>query len=189
MKKILILILLSISYESFSSEISTLEFSSSYLTHHYSKLNADRFANQVSEDGRTINNRLYALTFSSKEIGSDTYSSFSIFGGQDSIGSPMHGFLFTGGFGEVNKTGLQIGAIWGMYFYDEDAWREKFHDRVAQTPSWLVATYGEQFNGINMVFGVELNLVLSLSDSVFIKFKNNFTPMLSNHSVGLGFSY
>ena len=170
------------------SNYKTLEFSSSFLTHHYSHLNADRFSNQVSADGRTINNPLYAMTYSWSER-RRTYGSFTLFGGQDSIGSPMQGFMTSAGFGDIHSSGLQLGFIWGMYFYDESAWEERFSDRPEKTPSWLYAYYGDQWRGINMIFGLELNLKLDITDSVFIKFRNNFTPMISNHSVGIGFEF
>jgi hypothetical protein len=190
MKSIILVILLFFSMNSFGrKEIHSFEILSSYRTHHYSKLNADRFANKVSADGRTINNPLYAISFLSQYTDSLAYSSFSLFGGQDSIGSPMYGFLLSGGLGSIKGTGLQFGPIWGLYFYDEQAWRDTFSDRAERTPSWLVAYYGEEYNGINMVFGVELNLQIELSENVHLKFKNNFTPMISNHSIGLGFNY
>ena len=170
------------------SNYKTLEFSSSFLTHHYSYLNADRFANQVSADGRTINNPLYGMTYTWSEK-RETYGSFSVFGGEDSIGSPMHGIMTSAGFGDIHSSGVQFGAVWGLYFYDEDAWEELFYDREAKTPSWLYAYYGDQFRGVNMIFGIELNLKLDITDSVFIKFRNTFTPMISNHSVGLGFEF
>ena len=176
--------LLNISYAETNFELGT-----SFLTHHYSDLNADRFANKVSQDGRTIDNPLYSMTWVWQDKGESDYGSFSLYSGEDSIGSPMNGFLLTKGLGYIDRTSLQLGFIWGMYFYDENAWREKFYDRTAQTPSWLVATYGEQWNGINMIFGLELNLQIQLSESVYVRLKNNITPMISNHSFALGFNF
>lgn len=187
-KKIVIIFSLLISLNLFSQE-KAFEFSSSFVTHHYSKLNADRFENKISGDGRTINNPLYAISFLKQVQDSNSYTSTTIFSGKDSINSPMTGFLLTRGVGSINQSSLHLGLIWGLYFYDESAWRQKFKDRKEKTPSWLVASYGEQFNGINMVFGVEVNYQIKLSDKVYFKIKNNLTPMISNHSIGIGFNF
>lgn len=189
MKKLIITILYVIFTINIVYAETNFEIGSSFLTHHYSDLNADRFANKVSQDGRTINNPLYSLSWVWQDKGDSDYSSFTLYSGEDSIGSPMNGFLLTKGLGYTDRTSLQLGFIWGMYFYDENAWREKFYDREAQTPSWLVASYGEQWNGVNMVFGLELNLQVQVSDSVYVRLKNNITPMISNHSFALGFNF
>lgn len=174
--------------EAFADKYNTFELSSSVLTHHYSMLNADRFVNKVSADGRTINNPLYAMTFSWADD-RDSYGSFSLYGGEDSIGSEMGGFLFTAGLGDIKGGGIHLGAIWGMYFYDEDAWEEKFHDRLSQTPSWLYAYYGDQYRGMNMVFGLELNAQVQISEGFYFKIRNAITPVIWNTSVGLGWNY
>ena len=170
------------------SKFKTLELSSSFLTHHFSQLNADRFENPVSEDGRTINNPLYGFTYSYSD-NTDFYNSFTLFSGEDSIGSPMQGFSFTGGFGDITSSTVQFGWVWGMYFYDESAWEERFADREAQTPSWLYAYYVEQWRGVNMIFGLELNFKFDITDHTFIKIRNTVTPMISNHSLSIGFEF
>ena len=59
------------------SQEKSFEFNSALLTHHFSKLNADKYENKVSKDGRTINNKLYSLTLSESEEG--VYSSTNFF--------------------------------------------------------------------------------------------------------------
>lgn len=170
-----------------SKESHSFELSSAFLTHHFSHINADRFANKVSKDGRTINNPLYSLSFLSGD--KKSYGSFNLYGGQDSIGSPMHGFMLSKGIGAIDESGVQIGGIWGLYFYNEKNWEKKFHDRPEQTPSWLRATYGDSFRGVNMIIGLEINAQLMITEGAYLKLRNVITPMITIHSIGIGFNY
>ena len=166
---------------------STIEFSSSFITHHFYKDNADRFENKISYDGRTIANPLYGVSLTWGN--NDKYNSLSLFSGEDSIGSPMNGFMLSTGWGSLQQSNLHLGVIWGLYFYEEEAWEERYYDRTNKTPSWLHSTYGEEYRGINMIFGIELNYQIQLSNNHFVKFRNTFTPLISNHSIALGFNF
>jgi hypothetical protein len=165
-----------------------IEFSSAFRTHHFSDVNADLYKNKVSADGKTIDNPLYSVTML-WELSPISYSSLSLYGGEDSIGSPMYGFMTSAGLGSINSTSFQFGGILGAYFYDESAWEDRFEGRDIQTPSWLYVTYGSRFKGVNVIVGIEFNGQIQISESSYIKIKNVITPLITISSFGIGFNY
>ena len=171
---------------SFSLFGESLEVGYSLYTYHWSSYNADLFRNEVSDDGRLINNKLFALTYRGKDRDGQVRG-FSIFAGEDSIGSIMIGgsrnFLLGG---DINETGFIFNGIVGAYYFDQTAWTARFKDRDIDTPSYLTYLTGIP---INIVLGFQLNYQIKLGDTVFIKLTNTITPLITNHAVSIGNSF
>ena len=195
-KYFIFLISFCISNSSLSKEtIYTLDLTNSLYNYHYSKSNAEKYENKVSEDGRLINNPLYGITLSwQHKKNPKKFKSFSIFSGKDSIDSDMNGFSFTWGRGSLKESGWQYGFIWGLYFYDEDVWEERYlkvknGKATTSSPSWLRTKINEDIRGVNMILGLELKRQWKINDTILLKSKNVITPQIINISVAVGFNF
>lgn len=159
----------------------SFSFGYSMLTHHWSTTGSDRFANKASKDGRTIKNPMYSIGFTQQE--KYDYTTNSVFVGSDSIGSPIVGFSRTNGKEEGI---IQLGVIYGLYLYDQKQWDKVYADQKYKSPSYL-SSFG--ISNVNIILGVELNLKFDLGSSAYFQIRNVVTPILTNHSLNLGFYY
>lgn len=160
---------------------STIEFNYSLYTYHFTNPQGvgGKFENKVSKDGRLINNPIYGISFR-EEVSADAYRSNYFFGGVDSIGSPIYGYIRTTGF--ITSWYTYLGFAYGGYYMNTKPWVKK----GIQHTNMLELSPG---SGIVPIIGIEISQKIPLGAGIFLKINNLFTPFLSNHNVGLGWEY
>lgn len=156
-----------------------------FLTHHFSSVGSDKFDNKVSNDGKTIKNPLIGLEFSKNYKKSS--DKWVLFGGEDSIGSPMFGVYKGYGFQKISNKGFHGNFLLGMYFFDQRQWDKRYADSDIRTPSLITGYLG--IENVNIIIGIELNYHIPLGKKSFIKINNIITPLVTNHGVGIVFEF
>lgn len=160
----------------------------SFLTHHWYNTGAERFANKISDDGKTIGNSLVSFEYIRQKHKNkdDKYQKLVVFGGEDSIGTAMGGFYYSHGATKYTMNGFNVGTLIGMYFFDQDKWTERYHDTSNNSPSFL---HEMGVHNVNIIIGLEINYHIKIDDQMFFKINNVITPMITNHGVGIGWRY
>lgn len=160
---------------------SQIEFNHSLYTYHFTNPGdvGLKFENKVSKDGRLINNPVYGVSFR-EDVSEEAYRSNYFFGGVDSIGSPIYGYMRTTGF--ILPSLTYIGFAYGGYYMNSKPWLKK---GIQHTNMLEVSSSG----GIVPIFGIELSQKIPLGGGVFLKINNLITPFISNHNVGIGWEY
>lgn len=150
----------------------------SLYTYHFTNPDnvGDKFENKVSKDGRLINNNLYGLVIRDT-VDNEAYSSHYFFGGVDSVGSPIYGYLRSMGF--ILPTYTYLGFAFGGYWMENKTWEKK---QIDHTNGIKIS----KTNSIVPVVGIEISQKIPLGGGLFLKINNLISPVLSNHSVGLG---
>lgn len=173
MNKILFLALMMIS--SIASAEYSLELIGGGLTYHVIDNGAaSQFSNKLSNDGRLIYSPTIGLKILNRP-GDYSYKSAAIFRGLNSVGSPM-----TGG---ILATGLAIGPfnlgfVIGGYVQNN----EDFRARGIQPYSVFGNT-----NAFVPIAGVEGNVRIPLGEKTYLGINNILTPIITNHSLSLGY--
>lgn len=130
------------------------------------------FVNKVSNDGKLINNALYGIRFN--ERFDNSYRVYTLFHGENTIGEPMRGFSYSSL--KMLKY-VDLGFIIGAYMQDNDKYVQKGIDnfRLTNGP-----------NGLVPIIGLEVNMPVMLSRTIYLKLNNIITPILTNHSLSFG---
>jgi hypothetical protein len=124
-----------------------------------------QFSNKLNSDGSLIANALYGVKYTSyNEI---IYSSYTLFGGANSIGAPMGGAIYSYG---VELDRLDVGFVGGGYFQD----------------SSLFLARGIETTNFMPLLGVEVNYKIPLSEKTFIKINNLISVLVYNLSCSIG---
>lgn len=178
--KILICIL--ISFLTFSDEFQIL---SNYRTNHWSSFGADRFENKKNKSGKLIANPIYGISILEKK--DDSFLKRMVFVGKDSINTDMFGFAKVNGWHKYNDFGLNVGSIFGLYFFDQKKWDKKYDGERLKTPSIITATTG--IKNVNIILGINLDLSIPVTNKIRLKFDNVITPMITTHSFAITFDF
>jgi hypothetical protein len=134
------------------------------------------FAHKVSNDGTLIANPLGAYRLIKNEDGG-WYESRGLFGGENSIGEAMVGGMASQGF---EFSHMRLGIAAGGYFQDN----QKFRDRNVEPFS---INLGSRY-GLTPLLGVEFQINMPISGSTYLTIYNLVTPILTNTTIGLGWS-
>jgi hypothetical protein len=111
---------------------------------------------------------------------SEFYTSDAFFIGENSVGTLMSGYMGASGV-YLNKY-TQFGAIYGAYAQDNTEFmRRGIYNCMAWFPESKIS--------VIPIFGVEVNFKVNLSDKVFIKLNNVITPVVTNHTISIGFEF
>lgn len=106
------------------------------------------------------------------------YESLAVFTGNDSVGGQIGGVKASKG---VKLGNVYLGFVVGAYEQDDN----KF-DKVGLIP-FQIAKAGS--TGIVPIIGGEVNYKIGLYRDMFMKINNIITPVLTNTTLSLGFSY
>lgn len=138
------------------------------------------FINKIGDNGKLIYNSLLGVRFVSEDGDwvdhAKTYYTVALFTGDNSVGQTM-----TGGYGsygyKVFHNLVYIGGALGAYTQP-----------VSETnPTTL---YDKVLNsGITPIMGIELDIKVPVTEQTYLKLHNLITPILSNSSIGLGYSF
>lgn len=157
------------------AENNSEEFLMGSLTYHFFNFGSgEKFSNKLDSNGTLITNPLLGyrnVIFDEP----NNYYSWTIFGGQNSIGQPMGGGAFSMGVG--NRSG-RFGLVAGGYLQDNT----KFYDRGLTV---LNVPIGDHL-AIAPVVGWELALNFDLSPRCYWTFYNLLTPALYTSALGIG---
>ena len=135
------------------------------------------YSHQLSHDGRLIYTPLIGLK--KTHISPDgTYHSFALFTADNSIGSPIYGFM--GGVGVEFFKMMQAGFVGGGYIQNN----EDFYAQGIVPYSMFGDT-----NAFVPLLGLEINFKFYTSDTVFVGFNNIITPIITNHSISVGLRF
>lgn len=156
----------------------TIEFPVGALTWHYPfdfyRGSAPNFKIALSSDGLLIFNPMVGMCITSET--NRWYIALTTFFGDNSIGSPMAGFL--GAAGVRPWPWLYCGLVAGMYIQSDAVYRANH-----LTPWPLVI--GD--NDVVPLAGVEINVRTDLTDHLFLKSRLIVTPVIANYSFSVGF--
>ena len=132
--------------------------------------------NKLSKDGSLIDNPLFGVRLTdTKGI---AYDSVAVFGGENSIGKQMGGAMYSTGY-VVNK--WDVGLVVGAYLQNTN----DFYNSGLQP--FRVGTEGP--NDICPIIGAEFNYKIDLSDNMYLKINNVITPVITNNSLSLGYTF
>lgn len=183
MKRIIkILFFLNVCLTSYADEFQIM---SNYRTNHWSSFGADKFENKKNKSGKLIANPIYGISILKKNV--DTFEKHMFFLGKDSINTDMAGFAKVNGWHEYNDFGLNIGTIFGLYFFDQNKWDKKYEGERVKTPSIITATTG--IENVNLIFGLNIDLSIPITKKIKFKFDNVITPMITTHSFAITFDF
>lgn len=148
-----------------------LELVTGSYTYHYigDKSAARHYDNKASNDGNLIANPLLGLKLT--DTYEDEYTSATIFGGENSLGNPMGGLLFS--VGNVINTNFRIGLAFGGYFQDQDEFDK------------LQITNPANIGDFMPVAGMEANFRINFNDW-FIGQNNIISIGIINHTLSIG---
>jgi len=134
------------------------------------------FSNKVSSDGRLIANPLFGITYGHND--GRLFSSITGFLGEDSLGDLMEGAIYERGY---QFKWLQLGLAGGGYIQNDVPYH---NDNIA--PFRLLEVDGL---GLVPVVGAAVNLHFHINDRTYVFVNNVLTPVITNTTVGLGFSF
>ena len=137
---------------------------------------AQAFSNKLSPDGRLINNPIYGIQYVTES--DSLYETIGIFSGDDSVGDPILGMKYSTGY-KYNHwyLGLVLGA------YEQSTMG--FTNRGIQP--FEFAQIGDV--GIVPLIGGEVNYRVNLSQSMYVKLNNLISPIITNTTISLGYSF
>lgn len=177
-----ILLCIIISFLSFADEF---QFLSNYRTNHWSSFGADRFENKKNKSGKLIANPIYGISILEKK--DDSFFKRMVFVGKDSINTDMFGFAKVNGWHKYNDFGVNVGSIFGLYFFDQRKWDKKYDGERLKTPSIITATTG--IENVNIILGINIDISIPVTDKIRLKFDNVITPMITTHSFAITFDF
>lgn len=153
---------------------SHLELVGGSITYHLST-NPDSIhnAHKISSDGALIANPLIGLRYVHEDL--FLYYSVTVFGGENSPGYPMYGAM--GSIG-ITLSNIYLGGIAGGYLQNTAQFLQSH-----QIPFKLFTIGNSDFVPL---LGVELSYRFDLSDNVYLKLNNIFTPVLFNSTFSIG---
>ena len=134
---------------------------------------SNSYSNKVLNDGRLIANPMLGLTLVNDN--GHTFSSYTGFTGEDSVGSSMLGGLYETGY-DVGP--IQLGIALGVYAQDDSEFVSK-----GVNPYQAV-----QIGNIGLVpiGGAAMNCKVPLTDSTYLKVNNLISPIITNTSLSYG---
>jgi hypothetical protein len=144
------------------------------LTPHFGKTKKN-YCNQWNDSG-IIYNQSHYITIASGNW------AFTAFEGEDSICSPIDGFMFH--YGLHFRERMDVSFIFGRYLYNHDNWVE--HARNTPEDIDAPAPVRASIDGHRFipVVGIQVGLHLIRSRSGFSLVLNNvLTPVITNHSL------
>ena len=124
-----------------------------------------QFSNKLNGDGSLIFNQLYGLKYTKQD--DIFYSSYSLFGGNNSIAEPMGGALYSFGI-EVDHIDLGIAA--GGYLQDASLFQQRGIDTTSFMP----------------ILGFECNYKIDVGRKYFVKINNLLSVLMYNLSASIG---
>lgn len=135
------------------------------------------YSHKLSDDGRLIYTPTIGLkkTFIDKDY---MYHSLAAFHSENSIGSPVWGVM--GGVGVHMFDFFNLGLAYGGYVQN--------NNDFANTGIKPYSLAGNT-NAFVPLFGFEANFRFDTSDVMFLGFNNLVTPVITNHSLSLGWRY
>jgi hypothetical protein len=147
------------------------------LTYHLLDLGtSDYYSNKLTKNGRLLNNPMFGLAYT--EHASVFFVTQTVFGGSNSVGKQMAGFLYTEG---IEISGLQVGITYGGYEQES-----KYYDNLGLNSFRVV-----NISGIDLVpvLGLQVNYKIKLSDDYYLKLNNLIDPVLFNTTLSFGRSF
>lgn len=134
-----------------------------------------KFSHKINNNG-LISNPIISLRFTNAD--EDCYDSFTLFGGQNSVGSSMGGVM--GGTGFYLNKNIQTGLVYGGYLQDVTEFNRR---------GMASSFFDNGRIGFVPVLGGEINFKVKVSDRVFIKQNNTISPFVTNHSISVGVEF
>lgn len=159
------------------NSVADVEVVGGSLTYHlidYS--NAVQYSNKLSNDGRLIDNPILGIQYVKESR--LTYESIGVFTGENSIGKDILGLKLSTG---EKMSNLYLGVVIGAYEQSTKSFRDK------NIVPFQVGQVGDV--GIVPLVGVELNYKIKVANKIYVKINNVVTPILTNSTISLGFSY
>jgi|ERR1035437_440174 hypothetical protein len=136
---------------------------------------SNKFQNQVSPDGRLIDNFLIGFSHID-ENNEHEYFSYTLFTGENSLAKPIGGFKLSTG---KTDGGLYIGIVTGAYFQNNRDFTDQDINGVLTSVDW-------HSTGLVPIVGMEINYVLFHIGDIYLKLNNILTPVLTNHTFSIG---
>lgn len=146
----------------------------SLTTHWFTFGASEHFSNKLTDSGNLIFNPMIGyrrVIFDSP----NSYHSWLIFGGENSIGEAMEGGAASVGIGDKY---LRIGMIAGTYLQDE----QKFYDRGIQT----IGVQVHDTMVLTPIIGLEVVYNIDLSPRTYFTINSLLAPTLYTAAVGIG---
>jgi hypothetical protein len=176
MYKYLATIMLLVSSAS-AAELSVL--TGSY-TYHLSNADgsAKYYAHRKGASGRLIRNPILGFRLQKNRSKLHTkYQAVTIFGGQDSIGSPIWGSTYHHGLFKARF--FEIGAVAGGYVFNQEKWDSYGEELHIDSP----------ISGVMPVGGVELNVIIPVSKKFKLRINNTVTPLITTTVFGIAINF
>lgn len=143
----------------------------------YTDKMSDKFANEVLFDGLIVPPHV-ALSYSVD--GQDTYSSYEVFVGQDSIGEFTLGVGMSKGWVWHSESfRYKVGGLAGAYYNNDVAWGS-MNDRLTVNLT--------QKHAVVPLVGAEVIVEYEVGNYVFVM-TNRVMPTITTHTVGVGYSF
>ncbi len=160
--------------------LSSFEIFGGAITFHFvDEGSSDQFVQKISKNGRLIFNPLFGIRY----VGEDQkrFLTLSGFSGNNSVGLPMSGGLFSLGQKFLNQK-LYLGLAAGGYIQDDEAFRQK-----AARPFRLFEF--DHGKGFVPIAGLESALRLNFSQKTYTKFYLLVTPIITTSLLMLGLQF
>lgn len=162
------------------AENRSLEVFSGAITFHFiDQGSSSEFRNKLSRDGRLIYNPIYGLRIINENA--QTYSAIAAFMGNNSVGLPMGGGMFSLGI-KGGGEHLFLGLAAGAYIQDNNQFRSHKADpfRIYETKGGV---------GVVPIAGLEMGVRVHFSDKVYFKLYDLLTPVVNSTFVLLGYTF
>ncbi len=156
---------------------SSIELIGGGLTYHvFDAGGGNYYSYKVSSDGRLISNPVFGIGYTMVDA-ELSYTSIRIFRGMNSVAQPINGGILA--LGHASRH-IEFGLVAGGYVQN--------NNDFAGT-GVVPYSVGQGSNAFVPIIGVELNWKIIFSETIFIRFINVITPILTNHTASLGFDF
>ena len=162
------------------AEGTSVELFTGALTFHFiDQGSSQMFRNKISKEGRLIYNPMFGIRYLTEDP--ETYFAAAAFAGNNSVGLPMAGTLFSMGIKDTSDHYF-LGLSGGLYVQDNNKFRE--HQAI---PFKIYETKGGV--GFVPIVGLEMGVKVGLWGKTYFKFYNLLTPVVNSSFLLLGYSF